>query len=258
MTVPDPGWWGYLSSLLPMLTTLAATIAAILAWAAKLWWSKEFGAAKDAQIASLQSQITNLTNTHTELIKAKNAQIVFLERQIKSLQELNPTKLREYVQEIKLGLGEYNDHLKQKIEEMDSAIQELELRGQSHLMAFTQLTQEKANLESQMADLKKQVGLSREEILSRLSTEHSNPTIISFISSYIRQFGNPNWHPAGQSSVVGPPPSFMKQGLGVLDASPQEADHPPKDSSCSSGSQLIAHGEVGRGWGYVRGQGRSH
>jgi hypothetical protein len=222
--MPDPGWWGNLWGVLPAVTTLGALVAVILAWAAKLRWSKEFGVAKDAQIASLQSQIINLTNTHTELIKAKDAHIAFLEREIKGLQELNPTKLREYVQEIKQGLEEYNDHLKQKIEDKDSAIQELEFRGQSHLMAFTQLTQEKENLESQMADLKKQDSLSREEILSQLATGHGYSTVLSFIASYVRQ------------TLVGRPPSFMHPGSGALYASPQGEDHPSKDSSCSSGS----------------------
>ena len=88
--MPYPGWWGNLWGVLPAVTTLGALVAAILAWAAKLRWSKEFGAAKDAQIASLQSQITNLTNTHTELIKAKDVHIAVLEREIKGLQELSP------------------------------------------------------------------------------------------------------------------------------------------------------------------------
>ncbi len=43
--------------LLQSITTILALVAAILAWAAKLWWSKEYKEAKEAQIASLKEQL---------------------------------------------------------------------------------------------------------------------------------------------------------------------------------------------------------
>ena len=61
MSVGSASMWGNLSSILPALTTLAGLMAAILAWVAKLRWSKEFAAAKDAEIAALKTQVGNLT-----------------------------------------------------------------------------------------------------------------------------------------------------------------------------------------------------
>ena len=60
------------------VAALLSAIAAVLAWAAKLWWGKEYGAAKD------------------EIIKAKEAQIDTLNREIQNLRELTPMKIREY------------------------------------------------------------------------------------------------------------------------------------------------------------------
>lgn len=54
-----------------VLTVLASSLAAILAWLAKLRWAREFKEAKDAQIALLKNEIQNL-------------------------RELAPPKLREY------------------------------------------------------------------------------------------------------------------------------------------------------------------
>jgi hypothetical protein len=76
-----PLWWGDMMSSLQALTPLAALIAAILAWLAKLWWSKEFAAAKDAEIAALKTQVGNLTNAHAELVKAKDAEIAAVRAQ---------------------------------------------------------------------------------------------------------------------------------------------------------------------------------
>src|SRR5262249_37066593 len=50
-------------------------VAACLAWAAKLWWSSEFAAAKDAQIQTLQ-------RSKDEMIQAKDAQIKTLQLQL--------------------------------------------------------------------------------------------------------------------------------------------------------------------------------
>ncbi|MCH7754041.1 hypothetical protein IH970_02795 [candidate division KSB1 bacterium] len=82
-----------------IITVLASSIAAILAWIAKLLWSKEYIAAKD------------------EVIKAKDAQIEVLNQQIEGLKELTPMKIREYFLSVKLQLEEYNDHLKGQLKD---------------------------------------------------------------------------------------------------------------------------------------------
>jgi hypothetical protein len=136
MTMPDTGLWGYLSSLFPTLSALTVSIAAILAWVAKLRWAKEYGAAKDAQIASLQSQITTLTNAHTEVIKAKDAHIVLLDREIKGLQDFSSTKLREYFKSTKEGLEEYINELQETIERYAQERDESYRRFKEHMTNY--------------------------------------------------------------------------------------------------------------------------
>jgi hypothetical protein len=56
------------------IAALASSLAAVLAWAAKLWWAKEFAAAKD------------------ETIHAKEAQIELLKLEVQNLPELTPSE----------------------------------------------------------------------------------------------------------------------------------------------------------------------
>jgi hypothetical protein len=89
----DIGLWGsFLRDILPLLTTFAATIAAVLAWCAKLRWSKEFAAAKNAEIATLKTQVDNLKAVHTELVKTKDAEISTMKTQEENL-KTNHTEL---------------------------------------------------------------------------------------------------------------------------------------------------------------------
>jgi hypothetical protein len=76
----------------------------VLAWVAKIRWSAEYKDAKEAQIKSLE-----------EAIKSKDAHIALLEREIKSLQELTPMKLREYLVSSNQMFDEYNNSLQKKI-----------------------------------------------------------------------------------------------------------------------------------------------
>lgn len=91
---------------LQLAITGLSVVAAILAWVAKLRWSKEFADAKEATIA------------------AKDAQIQVLEKQIEDLRDLTPMKLREYVLSIKDQLEEYNDSLQSQVEKLRAEIAE--------------------------------------------------------------------------------------------------------------------------------------
>lgn len=68
------------------MSALASAVAAVLAWAAKLRWSKEYAAAKD------------------EVIRAKDAQIELLRNGIENLRSLTPMKIREYFLSVKKQL----------------------------------------------------------------------------------------------------------------------------------------------------------
>ena len=66
--------------------TLLSILAAILAWIAKLKWSKEYRAAKD------------------EIIRSKEAMIAQLNERIQFYKELTPMKLKEYFDSVKSQL----------------------------------------------------------------------------------------------------------------------------------------------------------
>jgi predicted RNase H-like nuclease (RuvC/YqgF family) len=77
------------STMLPLATSFLAALAAVLAWAAKLWWGKEFASAKDATIKSLQDGREDLKQSMAAQLGAKDAEIqvwkekhTFLERKI--------------------------------------------------------------------------------------------------------------------------------------------------------------------------------
>lgn len=76
------------------LITLASIIAAIIAWTAKIRWSKEFSDAKEAIISAKEEQG-----------KIKQSQIEFLERQIDTLKEQTPQKFREHYNSIQEAIG---------------------------------------------------------------------------------------------------------------------------------------------------------
>jgi signal transduction histidine kinase len=88
-----------------VIAAIASAVSASLAWAAKLWWSKEHIAAKD------------------EIIRTKDSQIELLESQVKSLQELSPMKIREYFLSVREQLEEYIESLQSNLREAETQIE---------------------------------------------------------------------------------------------------------------------------------------
>jgi HD-GYP domain-containing protein (c-di-GMP phosphodiesterase class II) len=80
-----------LGTVLSLTVSLFSTIAAILAWVAKLRWSNEYISAKD------------------EIIRAKEAQISSLENEVRFLREITSPKIHEYFTSVKSQLEEYLD-----------------------------------------------------------------------------------------------------------------------------------------------------
>ena len=145
----------------------ASAIAAVLAWAAKLRWSKEFGAAKDETIKSKETQIETLRNAlrslgtlQDEVIKAKDAQIESLHHEIENIRELTPMKIREYFLSVKAQLEEFNDCLQQQLHdaraELDAKcarIQQLRLNGHSQSADVEKILADKRELEEKLQSL---------------------------------------------------------------------------------------------------------
>jgi hypothetical protein len=119
------------------IAALFSALAAVLAWAAKLWWAKEFKAAKD------------------ETIKAKDAQIELLKTQIEGLRELSPMKVREYFLSVKEQLEEFINDLQNQLQEARADIEQkseligkLQNEGRVHEAEVKRLSDEIANLEA--------------------------------------------------------------------------------------------------------------
>lgn len=116
---------------------LASALAAVLAWAAKLRWAKEYAAAKD------------------EIIRAKESEIAALNAQIKMLNELTPMKIREYFLSVKTQLEEYIEHLQQRIKALESELSKLSTAVQgTRAEQIIILKAEKSKLEDDLKKLK--------------------------------------------------------------------------------------------------------
>ena len=122
----------------------ASALSAVLAWIAKIYWGKEFSSAKN------------------EIIKSKDTQIALLEREISSLKELTPMKIREYFISVRDQLEEFNEDLKNKlsdakteIEDRDKQISDLINQGGTQAEIIKLLEHEKVNLLKTLTTLEK-------------------------------------------------------------------------------------------------------
>src|SRR5438067_2034694 len=103
-----------------ILAILVTGIGAILAWVAKLRWSKEYAEAKDQTIRTKDANIEQLKSNHELVMKAKDAHIEQLKSQVSGLQELNPSKLREHYLASTSMLEQRIDDLKKQLEQTES------------------------------------------------------------------------------------------------------------------------------------------
>jgi len=117
--------------LLQTITIILSSLAAIMAWFAKIRWSNQFIKAKDEQIKAKDEQIKTkneqiklLENNFKHLKDAKDGEINSLKTSIEQLKEFSPIKLREYFLSVKEQLEEYNEHLKEKLNKANEDLNE--------------------------------------------------------------------------------------------------------------------------------------
>ncbi|MDP1714718.1 MAG: hypothetical protein Q8L41_08210 [Anaerolineales bacterium] len=128
--------------------TILSLVGGILAWVAKIRWSKEYSVAKD------------------ETIKAKEAQMQAIERELQIYKELTPMKIKEYYLSSKELYEVKIDGLENKLKTAQEEIQDLQ-KGEekekikSEIDAFT--TQLQFIKHQQEFALKKQIQLKIEE-----------------------------------------------------------------------------------------------
>ena len=169
------------------IITLLSIVAAILAWIAKLWWAKEYRAAKD------------------ETIKAKEAQIEVLKTQIENLKELNPVKIREFFVSMKMQLEENIDLLKSQLDtakaeitQRSTEIDRLSLEGDKKRTELQKLQSEKKQAEEKVQLLTGEVKQLRETFQMNLTQLLGNLDKIRdynyrgrFGSRFVSRFGSP-------------------------------------------------------------------
>ena len=103
----------------------------------KLRWSQEYTKAKD------------------EVIRAKEAQIEFLQKQVRMLQEWSPNKIRDYFIAVRTSLEEYIDFLKEAL-----ATANAELRRREQALVKLRATDEKKAQEQAEALEREQAAIS--------------------------------------------------------------------------------------------------
>lgn len=137
--------------LLQTIITVGSIIAAILAWFAKLSWSREFAAAKNATIT------------------AKDMQIDQLKEHIKVLQEMTPMKVREYFHSVKEQLEEYNENLKIQILELDNQLRNKDIELKRLKQQLPNENEELAEIFLALKEFDEKSKLGRRAMLKTLS-----------------------------------------------------------------------------------------
>ncbi len=184
------------------ITIVASVIAAILAWVAKLKWSKEFAAAKDEVIKALNAQLAAKDDT----ISAVKAQLVVKEEIIKSkdneidnLRDLTPMKLREYFTSVKTQLEEYNEELKNQLEisraeleKKKELLQKILPENKANETKIRELDDSRSELNNKIIKLESEIEQEQETLNSIASIEEEDlikEASLALISSVIPGMG---------------------------------------------------------------------
>lgn len=100
------------------LTAAANAAAAVLAWLAKLRWSKEY-----------QDATNRIIQAKDAIIDAKDTEIAVLQRYTDTLQQLNPKEVAEWYEGMKTVFKEYTDSLHSQLTTANQRIESLEAGG---------------------------------------------------------------------------------------------------------------------------------
>jgi chromosome segregation ATPase len=180
-----------ISQLLPLITSLASALAAVLAWIAKVRWADEYSKAKDetikakdAVIEIKEAQLQTLRTNMDEIIKAKDEQIKVLGLEIKSLSELTPMKIREYFLSVREQMEEYNSLLKKQLDDANKElgnkkkeIDTLRQEGEISAGEIEKLEVERENIASVAKALEEQISVLRKKYESDVFNFYLDPEV---------------------------------------------------------------------------------
>ncbi|NOQ25115.1 MAG: hypothetical protein GQ564_07100 [Bacteroidales bacterium] len=128
------------------IITAISLLGAILAWIAKIRWSKEYKNAKD------------------EIIKSKDSLITQLNESIKFYKDMTPMKIKEYFDSVKLQMEEYNQLLLEQLENAENEIREKENKINDFLKNETEKKVEITKLNTEKKKIKIKVKALEEEL----------------------------------------------------------------------------------------------
>jgi hypothetical protein len=155
-------WWGY-------VIIAGSIISSGLAWAAKLWWSKEFAAAKDetikskdAQIAMLEREINSIKDSREDMVKSKDAHIGVMEREIGIYRSFSSEKLKELYISTKTQLEEQIGEDQKRIQELQLQKDILFNKGNKLIDIVAFLDSEKSRLDEHVSFLEYELQRLRE------------------------------------------------------------------------------------------------
>jgi chromosome segregation ATPase len=121
------------------IASIASGLAAVLAWAAKIWWGREHIAAKN------------------EIIKAKEAEIETLKTQYETIKELSSPLLREYHRGVREELEEYIEKLKLELNKKEDQIKKIQAGKKVKTHELKQLEHDKGRIQETVTILENKV-----------------------------------------------------------------------------------------------------
>lgn len=156
--------------------SLLSAIAAALAWIAKIRWSNQFRAAKEAQIEALEAHARQLEAAREAQIQSKDAEIAVLQQRLHTLTQLDSKKLRDGWIATKEGLEDQIRELERYIEQIEAQLAEAEDTVEE-LHSKRQMTV--AQLQTQK-QAKERLRVERDQLESLLAQvrEHTVPPIV--------------------------------------------------------------------------------
>lgn len=161
--------------MLSIITTFASVVAAILAWLAKIRWSREYASAKDEIIRSKDANITNLQSDYKLVIEAKDSHIKRLESEIDLLQKFNSETLKTQYLSVK---GQLEDRVNELQKQLDDTKAENATLNQNSPDALKEgafrINLEKQNLERFLDSLKERIDQYRDHEAKVIKLAHTD------------------------------------------------------------------------------------
>ncbi len=158
-----------------ILTALLNCVAAVLAWIAKIQWSKEYREAKD------------------EIIRAKEAQISTLKEHIATLEKLNPAILKEWYQKGLEMAKTYISQVEDQLKEAKTKIVALEHEKGQNQKLYEDATNAYNALERDYEEIKRSIDLGSLPTLTTIISSTTSADTLAKTTATTLPLSGTNW-----------------------------------------------------------------